>query len=170
MEGANYIEDEGLAPESRIRPTRPDRKLPLKLFQPAGIQKDVFSKVERRLKMEKSASRSQVTTSRPSCLEGICVAIAETHSGSDDHPPAPEPASKPQGGAKQVFAFAFLLLGAVVAVALLPVKDYLASLLDWTRSMGPWGPAYFVLIYAAACVLFLPGSVLTLGSGFAFGL
>lgn len=35
--------------------------------------------------------------------------------------------------------------------------------------LGPWGPAIFVLIYAAATVLLIPGSALTLGAGLLFG-
>lgn len=38
------------------------------------------------------------------------------------------------------------------------------------RGLGPWGPVLFVPLYVAATVLFLPGSVLTLGAGAAFGL
>ena len=36
--------------------------------------------------------------------------------------------------------------------------------------LGPWAPAAFVALYAAACVLFIPGSLLTLGAGAVFGL
>jgi uncharacterized membrane protein YdjX (TVP38/TMEM64 family) len=46
----------------------------------------------------------------------------------------------------------------------------LTRLLEWAKEMGAWGIVYLALIYAVACVLFLPGSILTLGAGFAFGL
>lgn len=49
-------------------------------------------------------------------------------------------------------------------------KAALSNLIEWTQSVGPLGPIYLALIYGAACVLFLPGSILTLGAGFAFGL
>ena len=39
----------------------------------------------------------------------------------------------------------------------------------WVQSLGPWGPAVFVLGYAAAVVAFVPGSVLTLAAGAIFG-
>jgi uncharacterized membrane protein YdjX (TVP38/TMEM64 family) len=37
------------------------------------------------------------------------------------------------------------------------------------QQLGPWGPPAFILLYVVACLLFFPGSVLTLGGGFVFG-
>src|SRR5687767_9456364 len=37
------------------------------------------------------------------------------------------------------------------------------------ESLGAWGPVMFILIYVLATVLFIPGSVLTLGAGATFG-
>jgi uncharacterized membrane protein YdjX (TVP38/TMEM64 family) len=63
-----------------------------------------------------------------------------------------------------------LLIAAIAAgLALLPVKDYLARLLESIESVGPWGPVVLAGVYAVACVLFVPGSVLTLGAGLLFG-
>jgi uncharacterized membrane protein YdjX (TVP38/TMEM64 family) len=53
---------------------------------------------------------------------------------------------------------------------LLPVKAWLVSLLEWTQGLGVWGPVFVAAFYIVACVLFLPGSVLTLGTGFIFKL
>ncbi len=65
---------------------------------------------------------------------------------------------------------ALLLVAAVVAgLAILPVKDYLAGLLQAIKSVGPWGPVLLAGAYIVACLLFIPGSVLTLGAGFLFG-
>src|SRR5258708_7852131 len=49
------------------------------------------------------------------------------------------------------------------------VQDLLKSALDWIGKLGPWGPAIFVGLYVVATVLFVPGSVLTLGAGAVFG-
>lgn len=49
------------------------------------------------------------------------------------------------------------------------VQELLKNSLNWIRDLGPSGIAAFILIYIAACVLFLPGSVLTLGAGAIFG-
>jgi pyruvate/2-oxoglutarate dehydrogenase complex dihydrolipoamide dehydrogenase (E3) component/uncharacterized membrane protein YdjX (TVP38/TMEM64 family) len=63
-------------------------------------------------------------------------------------------------------------LGAAVllaAVRLLPVTAWLLGFVSWVRGAGPVGMAVFVVAYVLACVLFLPGSILTLGAGFAYG-
>jgi len=57
----------------------------------------------------------------------------------------------------------------VLAVKFLHVQDFLKSALDWIGKLGPWGPVIFVGLYVAATVLFVPGSVLTLGAGAVFG-
>jgi pyruvate/2-oxoglutarate dehydrogenase complex dihydrolipoamide dehydrogenase (E3) component/uncharacterized membrane protein YdjX (TVP38/TMEM64 family) len=61
------------------------------------------------------------------------------------------------------------LAAAVVAVRTLPVDRHLLGLVAWIRDAGWPGVAVFALTYVLACVLFLPGSVLTLGAGFAYG-
>ena len=57
----------------------------------------------------------------------------------------------------------------VLAVKFLHVQDLLKSALDWIGKLGPWGPVIFVGLYVVATVLFVPGSVLTLGAGAVFG-
>jgi len=88
------------------------------------------------------------------------------------------PPNAPRRTARLVLAAAAGLVAALGAIVFWPqvtsiwaeAKMGLASVIEWTRGMGPLGPVYLALIYAVACVLFLPGSILTLGSGFAFGL
>jgi uncharacterized membrane protein YdjX (TVP38/TMEM64 family) len=64
-----------------------------------------------------------------------------------------------------------ILAAAVVAVLLfLPVREHLGQLLTWIQRLGWWGPVLMVGIYVVACVLWVPGSLLTLGIGYAFGL
>lgn len=46
----------------------------------------------------------------------------------------------------------------------------LVGLLDWARGAGLGGAVVFGLLYVLATLLFLPGSVLTLGAGFLYGL
>lgn len=63
-----------------------------------------------------------------------------------------------------------LLLAALfVAVRYLGIQDLLRAALDWVAGLGVWGMAVFVLLYVLATVLFLPGSILTLGAGALFG-
>lgn len=61
-------------------------------------------------------------------------------------------------------AAALLLLGRA-----LDAPALLVQALDGIRGFGPWGPVLFVPLYVAATVLFVPGAVLTLGAGAAFG-
>ncbi len=62
------------------------------------------------------------------------------------------------------------LLLAAVAVAVI-YRDALdaAALEAWVASAGSAGPLLFMLLYAVATVLFLPGSVVTLAGGALFG-
>src|SRR5438876_114241 len=60
-------------------------------------------------------------------------------------------------------------IGIVLAVKYLHVQDLLKAALDWIGKLGPWGPLIFAGIYVVATVLFVPGSVLTLGAGAVFG-
>ena len=60
-------------------------------------------------------------------------------------------------------------IGIVLAVKYLHVQDLLKAALDWIGKLGPWGPVIFVGLYVVATVLFVPGSVLTLGAGAVFG-
>jgi len=62
-----------------------------------------------------------------------------------------------------------LITAILTGVAILPVRDYLARLLQATQSAGPWGPVLLAGTFVVACVLFIPGSIITLGAGFLFG-
>ena len=68
-----------------------------------------------------------------------------------------------------------LFLGIGLAVALIVAAKFfnfqgiLTNALSAIANLGPWGPAAFILIYIIATVLFIPGSLLTLGSGVLFG-
>ncbi|ERT06489.1 hypothetical protein M595_3578 [Lyngbya aestuarii BL J] len=50
------------------------------------------------------------------------------------------------------------------------IQDYLRETLDWIANLGYWGPVAFIVVYILATVLFLPGSILTLGAGAIFGI
>src|SRR3989441_1052242 len=60
-------------------------------------------------------------------------------------------------------------IGIVLALKYFHVQDLLKAALDWIGKLGPWGPVIFVGLYVVATVLFVPGSVLTLGAGAVFG-
>jgi uncharacterized membrane protein YdjX (TVP38/TMEM64 family) len=62
-----------------------------------------------------------------------------------------------------------LFLAVLGAARLLPLQELLRRVLEWIARLGPLGPAVFIAIYILACVLFVPGSILTLGAGVLFG-
>jgi len=67
-----------------------------------------------------------------------------------------------------------VLIGIVIALFLtmkvLPVQQWLRNFSDWVGQMGVVGIFIFIIVYAVATVLLAPGSVLTIGAGFTFGL
>ena len=65
---------------------------------------------------------------------------------------------------------ATLLVVAIAGVlATVPVKPFLTGFLQHVESIGPWGPPLLAAVYSISCVLFVPGTILSLGAGFLFG-
>ncbi len=64
---------------------------------------------------------------------------------------------------------ALLLLLAVGVAVILRDRFDVAALQAWVENAGTAGPIMFMMLYALATVLFLPGSVLTLAGGALFG-
>ncbi len=58
---------------------------------------------------------------------------------------------------------------AVAALLLLPVREWAQLLVEWIRDAGAAGVAVYAAAYIIATVLLVPGTVLTLGAGFAYG-
>jgi uncharacterized membrane protein YdjX (TVP38/TMEM64 family) len=67
-----------------------------------------------------------------------------------------------------------LLVGTVlvlfIASRFLPVEAWLKTFNQWIADLGAVGMVVFVFAYAAFALLMLPGSILTVGAGFIFGL
>ncbi len=51
----------------------------------------------------------------------------------------------------------------------LPLEEWILALAEYIRDAGSTGVIAFALVYVAAAVLFLPGSLITLAAGFAYG-
>ena len=80
------------------------------------------------------------------------------------------PEAQPQGGGRgRLVLLAVVLLAVLAALKLLPVNDWLLGFVAWIRGAGVAGMAVFVAAYIIACILLLPGLILTLGAGFAYG-
>lgn len=72
-------------------------------------------------------------------------------------------------GRARILIAVLIVLGAIAALYLLPVEDWVLALVDSIRSAGAAGVAAFAIGYVAAAILLLPGSLLTAGVGFAYG-
>ncbi|MHC5185045.1 MAG: TVP38/TMEM64 family protein [Planctomycetota bacterium] len=67
-----------------------------------------------------------------------------------------------------------ILIVAVIATLLISAKIFdlqqiFRDTLAWISGLGSIAPLIFIAIYVLACVLLLPGSILTLGAGVVFG-
>jgi len=79
------------------------------------------------------------------------------------------PEARPAGGTGRLVLLALVLVALLVALKLLPVNQWLLRFVAWIRDAGATGMAVFVVAYVVACILLLPGLILTLGAGFAYG-
>ncbi len=67
-------------------------------------------------------------------------------------------------------AIGFLVAGGfVLSVVFLPVHRWALFVVEWLREAGALGVGIYALAYVLATLLFLPGSLLTAGAGFAYG-
>ncbi len=79
--------------------------------------------------------------------------------------------SRPTGsrGAARPLILVALALGVLAATWFLPLKQFVLAVLQWIDGLGFWGPVFVAVFYIVAAVLFLPGSIITLGAGALFG-
>ena len=66
-------------------------------------------------------------------------------------------------------ALAAVLVAISIAVAFLPVKDWVKAFSDWVQTLGAVGVVLFIAVYALATVLFLPGWIFTVAAGLIYG-
>ncbi len=76
---------------------------------------------------------------------------------------------KSKSSVVKLIVLAVIVIGLFMVAKFLPVEQWLKSFNDWVSHMGVAGIFIFIAAYAVATVLLLPGSVLTIGAGFAFG-
>lgn len=53
--------------------------------------------------------------------------------------------------------------------AVLPVKEWIREFIEWVQQLGPAGVIVFIIAYAIATVLFLPGWIFTVSAGLIYG-
>jgi len=75
-----------------------------------------------------------------------------------------------KGAIARLIALFVIVIALFLAMRFLPVQQWLRNFNDWVGQMGITGIFIFIGVYAVATVLMAPGSILTIGAGFAFGL
>src|SRR2546427_5297308 len=78
------------------------------------------------------------------------------------------PQAASRGGRGRLLLLVLAAVAAAAVLRFLPVNQWLLGFVAWIRGAGTAGMAVFLVAYVVACVLLLPGLVLTLGAGFAY--
>ncbi len=89
--------------------------------------------------------------------------------GSNPEPPAAPKTTRRRARALPIVAVILAGVAIVTVWRLMDAQELLRTALDWIGGLGVVGMAVYVGVYVLACVLFLPGSVLTLGAGALYG-
>jgi uncharacterized membrane protein YdjX (TVP38/TMEM64 family) len=63
-----------------------------------------------------------------------------------------------------------VVVGLSVLAVVLPVKEWIRWFIEWVQHLGPLGVVVFILAYALATVLFLPGWIFTVSAGLIYGI
>jgi uncharacterized membrane protein YdjX (TVP38/TMEM64 family) len=79
-------------------------------------------------------------------------------------------ARKTRSSRARWIVLAVVVASLVVATRLLPVAEWLRAFQSWVAHQGVWGGVLYGAVYVVAVLLFVPGSVLTIGAGLVFGL
>jgi uncharacterized membrane protein YdjX (TVP38/TMEM64 family) len=77
---------------------------------------------------------------------------------------------KRRKGWVKLAVLAAILVGLIVAFKFLPIQGWLKSFVAWADGLGWWGRVVLGAAWIPVCVLLVPGSLLTLGTGFTYGL
>lgn len=72
--------------------------------------------------------------------------------------------------ARRALLLGVLLAALIAGAALLPLEAWAGEAIGWASQHPRGARALFVVVYVLAAVLVVPGSILTLGAGFLFGL
>ncbi|MEO5818908.1 MAG: TVP38/TMEM64 family protein [Vicinamibacteraceae bacterium] len=73
-------------------------------------------------------------------------------------------------GTAKVGAVVAIASASSVAAVFVPAAPWTADLFDWLRHAGAFGVVVYALVFAIAAVCLVPGSILTVGAGVAYGL
>src|SRR5258708_7684352 len=79
------------------------------------------------------------------------------------------PGANKRRGLWRLAIFIGVALALFIAGLFLPVREWFIVFRDWVEQQGVWGAVCFGLVYVVCTVLFVPGSILTLGAGAIYG-
>lgn len=79
-------------------------------------------------------------------------------------------AAEGSGSSLKVVALAAAIVLLGVSAFVLPVADWALDLVGWVQGLGLLGVLLYVAVYAIATTLLVPGSLLTIGAGFVYGI
>lgn len=131
----------------------------------------------RRRNIEKAKSKMNVETESELDIGVVdfdaCDSPLSTRMSTTENDGPKAARDSPRGRTTIKLVIGLLLLGFVAFVILDSltnryVRDGIDSFLDWIEENSVEGIFLFVLVYFAATILFIPGSILTLGAGFVF--
>src|SRR2546423_3787580 len=71
--------------------------------------------------------------------------------------------------AKWIAVILFVITMSILS-AILPVREWIREFIGWVQQLGPAGVIVFILAYALATVLFLPGWIFTVSAGLIYGI
>lgn len=77
--------------------------------------------------------------------------------------------SRPQNDWWKPVVLLTVIAALLIAAKLFHLGGQFQFLQGWIKSLGPWGPAVFILIYIAAVVAALPATIFTFLAGVLFG-
>jgi uncharacterized membrane protein YdjX (TVP38/TMEM64 family) len=76
-----------------------------------------------------------------------------------------------QSNSKVKLVIILILLGILITISQhFPIQKNLQNSLAWVKNLGNLAPIIFIIIYNLATIFLIPGSILTLGGGFLFGI
>jgi uncharacterized membrane protein YdjX (TVP38/TMEM64 family) len=80
-----------------------------------------------------------------------------------------KPAEKGKVKILKIIGFVVVVAALIAAAKIFNLQQVFRDILSWISGLGTLAPLIFIIIYIMACVLLLPGSILTLGAGVVFG-
>ncbi len=93
----------------------------------------------------------------------------QLHQACSDADQLSAASSESKSGSKRLAIFALVIVGLFVLSYFLPVGRWLTEFDEWVQEQGAWGAVWFGIVYIVCTVLFVPGSILTIGAGAIYG-